>query len=43
LPENLPHFTFKAQNFWEQPAETVNEIMTLGIKTADVLEEITSK
>ena len=42
-PEEMPKFAFRAQQFWELSAQTIQEIFDLGIKSEDVIEKVTKK
>jgi hypothetical protein len=39
--QSMPKFAFKATKFWEMPANTIDEIFSLGVKSQDVIEQLT--
>jgi hypothetical protein len=36
----MPQFAFKADTFWEMPAEEIEAIFKLGFKPEDVIEKL---
>lgn len=42
-PEDMPLFTFRAQQMWELSPDIIQEIFDLGIKSADVFEKVQNK
>jgi hypothetical protein len=36
----MPHFAFRAQQFWELAPEQIKEIFDLGVKSEDVIEKL---
>lgn len=43
LPEDMPSFAFRAQQFWELPPDEIREVFDLGIKSEDVIEKVVKK
>ena len=41
--DEMPHFAFRAQQFWDLPPEKVKDILDMGIKTDEILEKVTRK
>jgi hypothetical protein len=41
--DDMPHFAFRAQQFWELPPETIREVFDLGVKSEDVIEKVIKK
>jgi hypothetical protein len=41
--ENAPRFAFRAQQFFELPLQTINEIYSLGVKQEDILDQVSKK
>jgi len=39
----MPHFAFRAQQFYELEPQVAAKLLALGVKTEDVLEKITKK
>jgi hypothetical protein len=39
--QSIPRFAFKASKFWDLPANTIDEIFSLGVKSQDVIEQLT--
>ena len=39
----MPHFAFRAQQFWELPPETIREVFDLGVKLEDIIEKVIKK
>ena len=39
--DNMPHFAFRAQQFWDLSPEKIKEVFELGIKSEDILEKVT--
>jgi len=42
-PANMPHFAFRAQQFWELPPEQIRKVFDLGIKSEDVIEKVVKR
>ena len=38
---DMPRFTFRSQQFWDLPPETIQEIFDLGVKSENVIEKVT--
>lgn len=41
--DEMPHFAFRAQQFYSLPPEKIKDIFDMGIKTDQILEKITRK
>ena len=39
----MPHFAFRAQQFWELPPDQIREIFDLGVKSEDVIEKVVKR
>ena len=42
-PEDMPHFAFRAQQFWELPPDQIREVFDLGVKSEDVIEKLVKR
>jgi hypothetical protein len=41
--DDMPHFAFRGQQFWDLPPEKVREIFELGVKSRDIIEKVINK
>ena len=42
-PQDMPHFAFRAQQFWELPPDQIRQVFDLGVKSEDVIEKLVKK
>ena len=42
-PQEMPHFAFRAQQFWELPPDQIRQVFDLGVKSEDVIEKLVKK
>ena len=42
-PQEMPHFAFRAKQFWELPPDQIRQVFDLGVKSEDVIEKLVKK